>query len=280
MKKLGRRQGDLYRHSSPSPINPIRTKILTTMDGTKTCISASHGESYHPKYGAAQYTNKTFIQQIPKYVWEQSNLNLLDIGFGLGYNSFLFMDECKEHNIKAEITALEHHYLHSSAFVGQHSKPLHNKILHDLIIHHHSDVDPQTHLKIHWGDARLQSHQCKPNSYDLIFLDPFHEKNNSELVTLDFLNWMKQFLKIDGVLIFSRFHTSILHALLQAGFKLTKHSSLSPPIACLPENSLESISDEEINHILCHPKGIPFRDPNLCLPHRDIVRKRDILHRK
>lgn len=276
MSKMGRHQGDHFHPNfdTEPPHNPI--KILSTLDGHKTCLSNSHGESYHPKYGAARHTNKTFIHQIPNYLWNKPKLNLLDIGFGLGYNSFLFMDQCQQRNLRSTITALEHHYVLTKSFLGQHQDNEHNALLNDLIQTGESKRHSHTEIKIYWGDARHQSQKCMPQSYDIIFLDPFHEKNNSELISLDFLKWIKQFLVEDGVLICSRFHKSILNSLLIAGFKLTRLEPSLAPIAVLPENKLNSLPEEEILSIQSHPKAQPYRDPLLCLPHRDIVRKRSI----
>ena len=129
-------------------------------------------------------------------------------------------------------------------------------------------------LKLNWGDARLTSQKFSAECFDLIFLDPFHEKNNAELITLDFISWLSHLIKPNGLLICSRTHVSILNSLLKAGFHLGYTSDKSQQVIASKDKSVFH-KYYEIDLTLTPKKLKPYRDENLCLPHREIVRSRD-----
>lgn len=86
-------------------------KPLITEDGTLSLYNNKVNDIYHSKIGAYTETLDKFVKpsKILDYVKVHDEVKILDICYGLGYNSKIAIDEIKKvnNNCRIEITALE-----------------------------------------------------------------------------------------------------------------------------------------------------------------------------
>ena len=294
MSDMGYRQGDLYvtgeNESSlvSMPTEMPLPRVRKTVDGTNTLLSRHHGEPYHPRMGARRAANERFVEPLP---WElyakQSKLNVLDIGFGTGLNSLLCLERAltlETTGPELNITAFEQDLVSAKSFVGHHDKFQGfdgNEIL-STCCEVKGSASKWNHahghqLTIHWGEARYHLQGVQPGSQDAILLDPFDEKNNTELVTLDLIQWLHHLLKDDGILLSSRTHPAVQHALETAGFQVERCAG---PIKFLKatKTTTSRVTATRIlgaNSPTEQTRRLPYRDPHLCWSHKDIVRERN-----
>ncbi len=69
--------------------------IVQTEDGSITCIDASSGELYHNRVGAYTEAFAHYVQvcDLPERLVRQASITVLDVCFGLGYNSLVLIDQ-------------------------------------------------------------------------------------------------------------------------------------------------------------------------------------------
>ena len=85
-------------------------KIQITEDGSHTLFSEMAGQTYHSSHGAIQESNHIFISQLSTL---NSQLSVLEIGFGTGLNALLTAQWANEHKVKIEYTTIELYPLES-----------------------------------------------------------------------------------------------------------------------------------------------------------------------
>ncbi|MBQ8721301.1 MAG: tRNA (5-methylaminomethyl-2-thiouridine)(34)-methyltransferase MnmD [Paludibacteraceae bacterium] len=85
-------------------------KIQITEDGSHTLFSEMAGQTYHSSHGAIQESNHIFISQLSTL---NSQLSVLEIGFGTGLNALLTAKWANEHKVKIEYTTIELYPLES-----------------------------------------------------------------------------------------------------------------------------------------------------------------------
>jgi radical SAM protein (TIGR01212 family) len=290
MADMGYRQGDLYvsAEGQPSPAlhQDPAVKISTTIDGSNTMLSRYHGEAYHPRMGARLAGQQRFIDLQP---WEQyatqSTLDIVDIGFGTGLNSLLCLERALAISAPTlNITAFEQDLMSTKGFVGHHG-PFDgfdgNQVL-SACCDVKDSVSSWSHerghqITIHWGEARYHLQGLQPGSQDAILLDPFDEKNNTELVSLELMRWLHHLLKDGGVLLSSRTHPAVQQALIMAGFEVERFAGAIKFLKAVKVDVSEAKEPEP--HVdesaVDRARRVPYRDPHMCWSHKDIVRERN-----
>jgi tRNA U34 5-methylaminomethyl-2-thiouridine-forming methyltransferase MnmC len=83
-------------------------ELFVTSDGSHSLQSHTYGVSYHSKYGAVQETQHIFINaglRLKSVI--QSDISILEIGFGTGLNALMTLIEAKRKNLNIKYTTLE-----------------------------------------------------------------------------------------------------------------------------------------------------------------------------
>ncbi|NII83899.1 MULTISPECIES: tRNA (5-methylaminomethyl-2-thiouridine)(34)-methyltransferase MnmD [unclassified Pedobacter] len=82
--------------------------ITPTADGSNTLYNETIGEHYHSKHGALQESKHVFIDAGLKFAsTDQTEISILEIGFGTGLNFILSFDYCGANNINLNYTSIE-----------------------------------------------------------------------------------------------------------------------------------------------------------------------------
>ena len=172
-------------------------------------------------------SSKRFFINPIKFILEKNiskEIKILDIGFGLGYNSYslIFLNTLNQSYL--DITALEmDRKILRLGYEFKNSEEWGN-VLHSLYNSGYSsskEIGYEVNLLL--GDARYTITKLKENQYDFIFLDPFLPRFNSELWTVEFLIQIKEIMnESNSILIFKHPKLLILKSMLIAGLNIYK----------------------------------------------------------
>lgn len=219
MRYRGITQGDLIEET-PEPRSEISQKIMLK-DGSVTFWNPTYRDYYHPKAGAYAQAQTLFLEASDlKNRLEKGDVTLLDIGFGMGYNSFCALklaQKLAQNRLHVKAIDQDRMLLKQSAHVVP--EALHVKMLESLFTckTYEESFSTITFLNT---EARYAIHQIS-ESFDVIFLDPFLESHNASLITLEFFQTLRTLLKPKGVLIASTSFQAVHDALSLAGFDVT-----------------------------------------------------------
>ena len=171
--------------------------VQATEDGSETCFNDEFGQAYHSKFGAYREALEKHVRacKIPELAENQGMLKILDICFGLGYNSFVAIDEaCKVNpEIEIEIIGLENDTeilkkipeckmpksISVIASEAKQSIPEHGLV--HYIRHDKYSID------LLMGDARETVKTLEEASFDAVFFDPFSPSVCPQLWTEEFI---------------------------------------------------------------------------------------------
>ncbi len=301
-------QGDLFRKNTlfkgsgtVSKNSAVFEKVMTA-DGSWTYWNSAVREHYHSAVGALKEAREKYLvpSELEKLLnsspgplslkrgggmraCEQEGVSLLDVCFGLGYNSLAALDVALKSNTPLNIYALEI----DKQVVGAAAKDLQlkeqlsfdsKKLLSDLYKKGEAKIGKCV-VKIFWGDARYTIGQIGQNSIDLIYLDAFSTNRNSELWTVDFFNQLKAVMKRSASLYTYCAAIPVRSGLLAAGFYIGE----TTPIGRLRGGTVAALIKENIKKqipaaeqlLYKTPRGIPYRDPFHVWTNKQILRRRE-----
>jgi len=152
--------------------------------------SEKYKDHYYPKSGAIRQARELFLScsDLSKRL-TCKDVKLLDIGFGFGVNSHEALKIESKHTL--HVTALD-----QDARIVK----LDEKI--DFIV----------------GDIRYTLPRLE-DKFDVIFLDPFSEEKNQEMVSLEVFETLTKLLHVDGVIVASTSLSSTKERFESVGFK-------------------------------------------------------------
>ena len=81
--------------------------FVVTADGSKTIFNPTVGENYHSKHGALQESKHVFVESGLRFFLEnnsQTEVSVLEVGFGTGLNFLLSAQHCLENKIALNYT--------------------------------------------------------------------------------------------------------------------------------------------------------------------------------
>lgn len=293
MQKRGIRQGmALQKAKMPRSSSSEQDTILEpvqTEDGSLTYWNMEYKEHYHTPAGARTEAERKYC--LPGDVAKrctQGPVRILDICFGLGYNSLISCEHALAVGGHLEITALEidkRVVIDAAERINEVASSFDwNSCLQEL-----STRDLWQHekcgIQLFWGDARYTLSMVR-GPFDLIWLDAFSTQRNSELWTVDFFKRLYPLLKENGALLTYCAAIPVRAALLSAGFEVgettpfgrerggtmaARNRALLP--RPLPERDLQ---------LMDSPRGTPYRDPEGLRSNKEILRYREfeIVERK
>ena len=269
------------------------TEVLT-QDGSFTLRSNLFRENFHSLKGALEETKVKFTAPSDLQRYKEKSINVLDICFGLGYNSAsLFSDLIKQKSFlnwyALEIDRKPLKYaLHNESF----NKLWHPKILNifKLLYRNNRFEDKFFKCEIIWGEAREKINNIPSNiNFDLIYLDGFSPQKCPQVWTVEFLSKVTQKLNKNGYLITYTSSAAVRQTLRNLGLEifsikpnLNSRNLWSQGTVAIVEFKKKGfnrnlhfnrLSPMEEEHLLTKA-SIPYRDPNLNSKSEDIIKER------
>ena len=269
-------------------------KKILTKDGSISLRSLSFQEDFHSLEGALKETEVKFINPSDLKRFKDKSLNVLDICFGLGYNSAALFNNLIKQNSFINWYALEidkrplEYALENKLF----QKLWHPKVLKIFksLSQKHQFKDDFFECDILWGDARKKINNIPENiKFDLIYLDGFSPQKCPQVWSLEFLEKVSQKLNPDGYLITYSSAAAVRKTLRNLGLKIFSikpnvisrnlWSNGTVALKVTEEKKVESnlyfkeLSMMEEEHLLTKA-SITYRDPNLSSKAKDIIHKR------
>ena len=269
-------------------------KGILTKDGSISLRSLSFQENFHSQEGALKETEIKFINPSNLKRFKEKSLNVLDICFGLGYNSAFLFNKLIKQNSFTNWYALEidnrplEYSLENKSF----QKLWHPKVLKIFksLYQKCQYKDNFFECEIFWGDAREKIKNIPENiKFDLIYLDGFSPQKCPQVWSLEFLNKVTQKLYPHGYLITYSSSAAVRKTLRNLGLNIfsikpdiisqNSWSNGTVAIKVIEEKKVQSnlhfkkLSLMEEEHLLTKA-SIPYRDPTLNLKAKDIIEKR------
>ncbi|NCD12363.1 MAG: TIGR01212 family radical SAM protein [Epsilonproteobacteria bacterium] len=253
MRYSGIRQGDLVE-THPEAENEI-PHFVHLNDGSTTFYSTCYKDYYHPKAGAYTQARTLFnAGSCLQERLEKSDVALLDIGFGMGYNTLEAIKIAQKCSIfSLHVKAMEQDRMllrQSSKVVGE---ALHVKMLETLFA---GKTYEEAYATIEFQNVEARyGVQTLDGLFDIIFHDPFVEHNNASLVSVEFLRLLKTHLKPTGILVASTSYQAVHDALILAGFEVEIVAHEGSDIKGVIAKPLEGSTSLHVSH--------PYHDPYL-----------------
>ena len=234
---------------------PLKTIALE--DGSITAWNHAYRDYYHPKAGAYRQAKELFIagSQLDERL-KKGDVALLDIGFGMGYNTFCAL-ECA-HNVGSHtlhVKAIDHDKILLKQSANVVPEALHVTMLETLFSLKRYENVEYLNLEARYAITLLDT------AFDVIFLDPFLESNNASLVSLEFFQVLRNLLKPDGVLVASTSLHVSQSGLRMAGFDVS--------LVHLPNSDIKGIV-ATLSTVKTDLHVKPYRDPHLILSDKEI----------
>ncbi|MHC4883703.1 MAG: tRNA modification radical SAM protein MnmL/YtqA [Planctomycetota bacterium] len=258
---------------------------VVTGDESITFWSPEFKEHYHSPAGAYSEAREKFVipSGIETRLADGMDVRLLDVCFGLGYNSLVACESAiRVGRGRLHIIALEM----DRRVVGDAARQVRvdskimdwNACLESL----HRDGEFEqgcVRVEMIWGDARVSVPRLHVERYDAIFLDAFSTQRNSELWTQDFFEDLKQCLKPSGCLLTYCAAIPVRSGLLRAGFHVGETPAFGRErggtmAAIDPARITLPLPDRDLHLIHETNRGIPYRDPTRCATNKAILRQR------
>ncbi|HEY9788411.1 MAG TPA: MnmC family methyltransferase [Candidatus Obscuribacterales bacterium] len=282
-------------------------EVVVTEDGSLSMRDEATGELFHNRAGAYTEALKNYAQPTDLTMWSkrQSSLRVLDVCFGLGYNTFVILDEIMFGECSLEklsITALE---------IEQAPLRLIARVLADQRFARLAETLAKEFPRLLAGEFGCSSFAVKDrlrtlevevdvrqadlrtavpelvkesgDRYDVIFHDPFSPKRVPELWTVDLFKcyWSLLTKPCGRVLTYSS-ATAVRAAFVEAGFDVWRTTAVGGKSGgtlavlgdCDPPGQFAlPLSSEERAKMLTG-SGCPYRDPNFNDSRTAIVNRR------
>ncbi len=267
---------------------------VLTKDGSYSLKSVFFQENFHSLLGALEETKLKFIAPSNLQRFKGKSLNVLDICFGLGYNSAFLLNELIKQKSYLNLYALEidkkplEYSLRNESFLKLWAPKV--KTIFEALYQKDYFEDQYFKCSLLWGDAR-EKINIIPSSikFDLIYLDGFSPQKCPQVWTIEFLSKVTKKLNSQGHLITYSSAAAVRKTLRNLGLEIftikprfnnrTFWSQGTVAISKFDENkfksnsNFEKLSLMEEEHLLTKA-SIPYRDKDLNSSKDDIIKNR------
>ena len=267
---------------------------VLTKDGSYSLRSVFFQDNFHSLFGALEETKLKFTGPSNLQRFKDKSLDVLDICFGLGYNSASLLNELIKQKSHLNLYALEidkmplKYSLRNKSFLKLWA-PKVKKIFESLYRKDYFE-DQFFKCSILWGDAREKINFIPSSTkFDLIYLDGFSPQKCPQVWTIEFLSKVTEKLNSQGYLITYSSSAAVRKTLRNLGLEIFK---IKPSInnktfwsmgtiaipkfdknKLKPNFNFEKLSIMEEEHLLTKA-SIPYRDQDLNSCKDDIINKR------
>jgi len=241
-------------------------EMVLSEDGSFTAYSKEYDEHYHSTKDGALY--ESLVKHvIPAFeiIKARDEINILDICFGLGFNTLATLYHHKKNNLTSKIN------IYSPELDSSLVKSLKNftypkefdNLKHIILQLCETGIydDDFFHIEVFLGDAR-EYIKVFENKFDIVYQDAFSPSSNPTLWTKEYFSDIKKTIKDDGILTTYSISLATRLALYENDFYIYLNSGegfRKSTLATLSEcNDLQKV---DMKHkISCNPDAKPLRD--------------------
>ncbi len=218
-------------------MEPFLKKIITA-DNTETFLNRQVGESYHSQTGAVEEALRKYAVpcRIRELSREKGKIRILDLFFGMGYNSAMAISEALEENpdCEIEVIGVENDSLiidkiqevnppinffkhYKKLKMGKNTEHIDKNMKQDVEqdvehdvehnVEHKKDCPAQTgfsegnvHVTLILADVYDAVKQLKEKYFDAVFYDPFSPKTSPKMWTEELFIEMFRVMKSSAIL--------------------------------------------------------------------------------
>ena len=241
--------------------------IIKSADGSYTAYSKEYGEHYHStKDGALHESLVKHVEPALEIKQKQKEINILDICFGLGFNTLatLYYHKKNALNSKLNIFSPELDSVLLDSLIDFNYPQEFDEFKHVVLKLVKSGVysDANFHIELFRGNAREYIKRFDKESFDIVYQDAFSPSVNPILWTKEYFGDIKNIVKKDAILTTYSVALATRLALYENSFNLyinTADESRDSTVASLIK--LKEFIHVDMEHkILCNPHVKPLRD--------------------
>jgi tRNA U34 5-methylaminomethyl-2-thiouridine-forming methyltransferase MnmC len=272
------------------------TEYVTTGDGSITLTDSETGDLYHNRAGAFSEAFQNYVEPSNALatLQERGQVTVLDVCFGLGYNTLVLLQKAVEAKAKGflEVVAIESdpNVVLSTSDVMRLEK--FDKLREFFGCNNFASKFSQRSMTfgglqisidLRQADAR-QAVPALARPFDVVFHDPFSPRKVPELWTLELFHEYRRLLQTrQGVILTYSSKAAVRNGLRQAGFIVYKTTSLGEKkggtmasvgtLANLPVGAAYLSDDDSAK--LDAKTGTPYRDEAFSRSRQDISNARE-----
>ena len=199
-------------------------KEIKTKDDSLTLKNLEYNECYHSSEGALKetyYKHVSVMEEIAKNI-EDDEIRILDICFGLGYNTFVsILNRPENKKLKIFSPELDLELVKS---LKNFKYPKEFEKIRDII----KSVSETLYYKDDFVEIEVANEDARKyiknlQNIHIVYQDAFSPKVNPELWTIEYFRDIKSILNKNGVITTYSVATPVRCALYKLGFKLYTH---------------------------------------------------------
>lgn len=242
-------------------------KMVMSEDGSYTAYSKEYAEHYHSTRDGALF--ESLVKHVePAFAIkaQQSEITILDICFGLGFNTLATIYYHKKNALSSKLN------IFSPELDASLVKSLKNFVYPEefdelkeilfALVENGLYSDSTLHIELFLGDAREYIKSFSPKMFDVVYQDAFSPSANPALWTKEYFGDIKKVIKSDGILTTYSMALPIRLALYENGFLLYLNRGegfRDATVASLQE--IEGFKNVDMAHkIKCNPHVKSPRD--------------------
>ena len=257
---------------------------VITSDGSVTYYSEEFQQAFHNLSGARQEALEKYVfpTRLLSLAAQRDELHLLDVCFGLGYNSGVALEHIWQVNPNCRVIlhalerspdvprqALEQGLWGDWSFANLWRSWLERGwVQGDRLCAH-----------LHWGDARRTIENVPRGWADAVFFDPFTPPSCPQLWTVELFQQVARCLHPSGRLATYSCAVAVRAGMLAAGLYIGSTPPVGRPgpgtLAALTPDNLPELSQREREHLQTRA-AIPYRDPSLAASAEEILTNRQL----
>ncbi len=248
------------------PFNDTTHTMVKSEDNTYTAFSTEYNEHYHSTRDGA-LKESLYKHVIPSFLTQQhkDEITILDICFGLGFNTLATLYYLRSNTINKKITIYSPEL--DEALVRSLKDFTYPEVFAPFIeiINTLSKVgryeDEKLLIELYIGDARLYLQECDKR-FDIIYQDAFSPQVNPMLWTMEYFADISRLIADDGVLTTYSIALKTRLALYENGFDIYLASGEDMRDSTIVSKTvLSGFKKVDMPHkISCNPTVRPLKD--------------------
>jgi len=244
--------------------------LIKTDDGTSTLFLEEYDQAMHSDSGAYEESLLKHVYPSGILEFEADKINVLDVGFGLGYNvlALIYEFRLKKKQAYLNIISFEkerslYEFMEKIRFDDERDDLYY--FIKKVYLEGKGVLENFT-LEILFGDGRDFFKTLKGIKFDAVFQDPFSPSKNPEMWSVEYFTCIKSLMTENAILTTYSSADHIRRAMYESGLII----GTGPSVGRKREGTIasksaiiESLNEERIKSIMDNPRSEPYRDRSL-----------------